>query len=194
MLGFAISAVPGAVFFETIRRTLSKQYSVMPFQLGNFSGISTIILVALFGVATILSNSTSANVFYGLSGGLLLYLGIRSILTKQPQAHIITKKTGFKSTYSSFLTGYILAVANPLSIIFWISLIGKFHLQSNTFIAMLVNIISTLIGALMLFVLLIILVSYMRNNIKELYLIWMARIFGLILVAYGILTLSKLFQ
>lgn len=52
VLGFAISALPGAVLFEVIRRALLDKPSVLGFLVGNFSGIAGIYSCELKHIRT----------------------------------------------------------------------------------------------------------------------------------------------
>lgn len=192
-LGFAISAVPGAVFFETIRRSLSKNPTVIPFQVGNFLGVISIATAAFLGVSVLLLNSNISGLFYGLSGGLLLYIGISAIFSNpkyESQSASITKAP----CYASFVSGLILAIANPISIIFWIGLTGKFYERSSTLPTVLIYTVSVIFGAVMLFVILIATVMHMRSRIKQIYLIIMSRLFGAVVAIYGLMMIAKLFS
>lgn len=191
LLGFAISAAPGAVFFETIRRALSKKDSTILFQLGNFSGMIMIAIISLAGVAVFFSHSAVATLFYATSGALLLYIGAHSLFSK-PRYDALANEQNIKSSYSAFVSGLILAVANPLGIIFWISLTGRLQQQSGNEIILLVNVLSVIMGALILFVLLVSTVKYLRKKIKETHLIVMSRVSGLIIIFYGLAALGKL--
>jgi threonine/homoserine/homoserine lactone efflux protein len=185
-LGFAITAIPGAVFFETIRRCLSDTESVRGFLTGNFTGMALIILSSFLGLGFINNNSLT-RIFYSLSGVVLIYLGISAILQNPKVSKVNHHK------YSSFYTGLFLAVANPLSIIFWISLTGNFLQSSNGFIEPILYSAGVMAGALALCILLIVIVNRFESFINDRYIKIISVIFGLIITAYGLLILSKVF-
>ncbi len=191
LLGFAISAAPGAIFFETIRRALSKKESVIAFQLGNFLGVIIVAAVALAGVSSILSEPSYANVFYAISGLLLIYLGYQSLIIKLPEASEASKSR-IKSNYKAVVSGATLAILNPLSIVFWVSLTGKFTQQFANSSVVLINTIAVITGALMLFVILISVVKLLGHKISGIHLIWLSKASGLIIIVYGLTTLFKL--
>jgi threonine/homoserine/homoserine lactone efflux protein len=193
VLGFAISAVPGAVFFETIRRTLAKKSTIIEFQIGNFSGMIFVAIMALLGLATSLSHPATAKFFYATSGGLLIYIGIKAAFSR-PQYDTTPDSHRSPPRFSSFLSGLTLAIANPLSIIFWISLTGTFYQQSREVLPVLANTLSVLFGAFLLFAALITTAIRLRTKVKDSYLLGSTRLFGVVIAVYGILTLAKLFE
>lgn len=190
LLGFAISAAPGAVFFETIRRTLSKKSTVTSFLLGNFSGMLIIIVFALAGISVLLTDTSLSKFFYGITGLLLTYIGVSSLTAKFSQ-QTAKEEAKAPNRYSSYVSGLVLAVANPLSIVFWISLTGKFYQEYDSILPILLNATSVVIGALILFILLVLAVKFLRKRINTTILAWLARMSGIIILIYGLLTLSR---
>ncbi len=184
MLGFAITAIPGAVFFETLRRSLLDKKSVPKFLIGTFIGMSGVIFLALFGFHFLESDSL-ARLFYLLSGGILFYLGVNSIISKS------SPKKSKSSNYSALLTGVILSFANPISIIFWISLIGKLTQGSSNSLWIILNVISVVAGAFTLFTLLIIFAKHFHSKNRSKYIRSLSIFFGVILTTYGIIIASK---
>lgn len=179
-LGFVVTAIPGAVFFETIRRTLTEKNSIMKFMAGNFSGMFLIIFSVLFGLSTLLSDKSLNRAFYVLSGAVLLYIGVISLLKKYDKPTISVKNMD-KSSLTAYLTGFVLAAANPISIVFWISMTGKMVQDNISFGAVLLSCISIVLGASVVFILLIALASRSKDNIKTHHLLLLSRGFGLIL-------------
>lgn len=132
LLGFSISAVPGAVFFETIRRTIQNKSSIAWFLAGNFAGVAILALLSVLGVELLLSSLVIEKLFYGVSSLLLLAIGLSSILYA-PKKIDATGTAGLNNKIrGAFLVGLILALANPISIIFWISIVGTFSHKLKT--------------------------------------------------------------
>ncbi len=192
ILGFVISAVPGAVFIETIRRLLVDKTSVWKFLLGNFIGMLLIIVSVFLGFAVLVTQGSIANVFYGVSGLVLIFLGLSSIVSGPRNE---TKKLHLKnktSSYIAFTSGLLLAVANPLSIVFWIALIGVWMQTANIMEAGIYS-VSVLAGALTLFIILIVVINTPQARVSVKYLTLLSRVFGMVILIYGIVMLSKAF-
>lgn len=185
-LGFSITATPGAVFFETVRRTLSEKDSLIKFQLGNFTGMTLIISSVFLGFAGIISNPLIANIFYILCGSILIILGISALLDKSSY-----EIKGKKSRYSAYVTGILLSVLNPLGVVFWIALVGKIVQETNNMMYAAMNIFGAVAGAAMLFVVLVILISIFRLKITPRFLILLSRVFGFVILIYGVLSFSQ---
>lgn len=190
-LGFVITALPGAVFFETIRRTMTEKASIITFMAGNFSGMFLVIFSVLFGLSALLSNKALGHAFYMLSGVVLLYIGLSSLVVKYDGNKPVLSKQKDKSNLTAYLTGFVLAAANPISIIFWISMTGKM-VQDRIGIAQVVlSCLSIVLGASLVFVLLVVFASRTTNILKNRHLLLLSRGFGLIILIYGAITMSK---
>lgn len=192
ILGFAISAVPGAVFVETIRRTLFDKKTIIQFLSGNFVGMLIIVVSVFSGLALIINDPTTSSIFYAICGSVLIMLGISSIFIKPSYD---TKKVGLtknKSNYAAFATGFLLSVANPLSIIFCISIIGKIIQDTNSTNLAIINSLSVIAGSIVLFVILVMIIGvlHVRVNVRNLTLL--SRVFGIVLLMYGLVTFSKI--
>lgn len=193
VLGFAISAVPGAVFMETIRRTLQDTSSVIRFLTGNFAGIGVVISLVMSGLGMAVLNSTSANVLYAVSGGLLLYLGIHAIIAKVPNHPASHTSHKSDTAYRPFLTGLILAVANPLSILFWLSLIGRFSSEQTSSLLVITQALFVVLGALTLFIALVALIKQLGASISTTRLLLLSRVCGCVITIFGIMTIARIF-
>ena len=190
-LGFVITAIPGAVFFEAIRRVLADRDSVTSFILGNYVGMLIIILFA-FGGVSLVAKEPLTNVFYTLNGVLLIVVGLLALRYEAPDSldsvslPIQTKKNGF-------FIGLLLAIANPLSIIFWVSLVGRFMENNVAYGWVLFQVASVVMGSITLFVLLILVVKRLGKRIKKASLRRISLFLGFLLIAYGSISISKIF-
>ncbi len=187
IFGFSITAVPGAVFFETIRRTLEQKTTVYRFLLGNFSGMFLIVTFSVLGLAPVVKVPMIANIFYLLSGLVLIYIGLVSVVNPSLQ-HI---RQNAKRNYP-YSMGLVLAFFNPLSILFWISLIGKISLETYNFVYMLGSLVSIFAGSATLFVILIIMIRLFRVKIKQKHIVILSRFFGVVVLVYGLIVISNI--
>ena len=192
MLGFGIAALPGAVFFETIRRTLSKHLHVGYFLTGNMLGVCAVLSIAYFGASLLLASPATERGFYFVSGAMLLWIGLRSVLSrprvpKKSTAPTITHAT---KKLGALFTGFILAVANPVSILFWLSLMGTFVGRMSIPIAV-ANVLSVLMGTAALLLMLVFVTYKMRTLLSPRFLLWLTRIFGGIITVYGVVMIAQ---
>ncbi len=189
LLGFAITALPGAVFFETIRRSLANNASVYKFLAGTLAGMSIIIASVFLGLSSVFSNKSTNSIFYVLTGLVLMYIGLTSLLSKSVDS--TSKQTSNSRLSSATLTGLILSLANPISIIFWISVIGKMLQKRDSLTYALLNSFSVVAGALCLFGIVIMITSFAHSVFKPKNVVIMSRFFGLLLFVYGLFNLNK---
>lgn len=192
MLGFGIAALPGAVFFETIRRTLSKHLHVSYFLTGNMLGVCAVLSIAYFGASLLLASPAAERGFYFVSGAILLWIGIRSVLSRPRHPKKSTAPTikGVAKRLGAFFTGFVLAVANPVSILFWLSLMGTFAGRMSIPIAV-ANVLSVLIGTAALLLMLVFVTYKMRTLLSPRFLLWLTRIFGGIITVYGVVMIAQ---
>lgn len=188
VLGFIISAIPGAVFFETLRRSVMHPLSAVRFQVGNFVGMLTIIVTAHIGLAAFFLHDTLSAIFYAISGLVLLYIGVQAAMVRQASFDANTTAKSFTKP-GSLISGLTLALANPISILFWVSLIGAFIAERHSTAQTIISSLAVVGGALIFFVLLILLSSWLRQYLRPLHLVWLSRIFGVAIILFGLNTL-----
>jgi threonine/homoserine/homoserine lactone efflux protein len=191
LLGFAIAAVPGVVFFETIRRTLSHHGGVVEFVAGNFVGSFIVIAAIQGGLAKFLTNQGFARALYISSGLLLVYLGVMSVRSHYNRTPASKMKKKEKSDLAAFIAGVVLDAANPIGIIFWITMAGRMVHDNSAAPAIVAGYASLMLGGLTVSVLLIVIVSHARKRIQPHHLELMAHVFGLIILTYGLITIGK---
>jgi len=118
LLGFAVAASPGPIFFLCLRRTLLRGWRV-----GFLSGLGVATAdgayaaIAVFGVAAIATFLSGASRWLALVGGVaLVILGLRSIIERpaSAQEQPATTGRGLAWAYASTLG---LTITNPATII-----------------------------------------------------------------------------
>lgn len=190
-LGFVITAVPGTVFIETVRRTLVDRRSVVVFLVGNVLGILLTVLSVLLGFALLTNDSLNMKVFYFLSGLFLLVIGVVSFRGRPNITQIRMKAGGRSKWFHAFLTGCLLALANPASVAFWVVMIGRFMSTDRHVYAILANVVAVNAGAIALYVILVSLIGKLKPFFTQLHLMWLSRIFGSLIMVYGLASLAK---
>ncbi|MBC7581275.1 hypothetical protein H7097_00210 [Aeromicrobium sp.] len=76
-LGFVITATPGAVLVEALRRSNDPGLHLAKFLAGTFIGMAVVILLAFPGVS-VLQDSIAGSLFFLISGSILIYRRISS--------------------------------------------------------------------------------------------------------------------
>ena len=192
LLGIVVSAVPGAVFIETIRRTLVDKKTIVDFLVGSFVGM-LIILVAVFsGVALLIRDTSTANIFYGVCGAILIALGISSMIKKPSYTTKNIAHIDHTSGYTAFGTGLLISVVNPVRIILLISVVGKILSETDTLTWAVANSLSFVSGSIVLFITLVTFVHIVQAQVKLQHLTLLSRTFGIILLGFGLVTFSRI--
>lgn len=186
-LGFVITATPGAVLLEAMRRSLNPGLHLLRFLAGNFVGMLVVITLSFAGVS-VLQNSVTGSMFFIISGSILLFIGLSTLLAK-PQllkSQAIVNGSGA----SSLFAGLILAVANPLSFVFWLSIIGGFR-DGKTITDTVLSISAVVAGALSVFVLLILAAQKLQTIITPRREQFLSRLFGALIILFALVILYK---
>ena len=116
ILGFAIAASPGPIFFLCLRRTLTRGWSSgVAAGLGVATGDGIYAALAAFGVAAITSVLVAQRRWLALlGGGALLVLGLRSLLSSRATPKLDAAPGQATVGYLSMLG---LTLANPATIL-----------------------------------------------------------------------------
>jgi threonine/homoserine/homoserine lactone efflux protein len=143
-MGF-VAAIPiGATQLEIARRSLNGFLS-SALMLVVGSVISDVMygVLALFGITPLLQHPTVIAVFWLINAIILVVLAIWTIRqSKSPSAHSGESGSNLGRLNIAFLTGFSLAITNPLMIVWWlfgarllmdVGLIAKYTV-SNTFL------------------------------------------------------------
>ncbi|HEC98418.1 MAG TPA: hypothetical protein ENI58_09770 [Nitrospirae bacterium] len=124
IMGFLTAIPVGAVQIEVARRAITGHLrSAIMVALGATSADILYGLVAFFGVVPVLKEKKIMAVFWLIGGVLLLVFGI-SLIRQGLQGHSLnTKSTHMRHQGVSLVTGFLLALTNPMMILWW--LIGE---------------------------------------------------------------------
>lgn len=188
MIGFAVAAIPGAVFIETTRRTLIQGLrSGFLLVFGEFLGHILLFLIIFFGFSEFFKYNLVNAVLYIGGGLLMLWLGYNAFST----SHNYTNKTTSElSKNSSLFIGLGFSISDPYIIGLWIALSGTYLLQFDPLVAV-VHILLVSLGFLLFFIPLILLVHYLGRKIPDNYIVWLSRIGGIILIFTACVFLRK---
>jgi len=190
LLGISLAAIPGLVFFELIRRTLTKNYkSSVLIIIGVFIANFLTLGLAFLGLSYFLTYNISKIILYLIGSGILIWLGISAFKVKKEEIEESYKKKITK--HSSIFLGMVLAAANPIYIAFTISLAGSYFMQFSSYAAAFLNILFLDLGVVIVYSSLIAIVHYTKHKISTKYILLLSKIFGLVLLGYAALFLYQ---
>jgi threonine/homoserine/homoserine lactone efflux protein len=124
ILGLSLAAPIGPVNLEIIKRGLKSGFKqAFLTGVGAMSADTTYLTLIFFGLTSFL-NITFMKIILGFSGGIILiYLGIISAKEFFHKA-AITENPPRRLFNNSFITGYILAISSPMTIVWWTGVFG----------------------------------------------------------------------
>ncbi len=185
IIGISIAAIPGPIFVELIRRTLTKGFlNGISLCLGEFFGNFILLSLIFFGISNILTSPLSKLLLYLVGGIILFWLGVSAFRIKEID---LEKQAGAKITAAnSLILGFTIAITSPIVIALWISLSGSYleSLHSN-YLAFL-NIFCIAFGILFFFFVLSSLISFTKQKLPSKYVLILSKIFGVVLMLYGL--------
>jgi len=129
LLGLTLAAPIGPVNLEIIKRGLNSGFKqAFLTGAGAMCADTTYLILIFFGLTSFL-NFAFMKIFLGIAGSfILIYLGVlsaRDFFSTTNQHKISnTKHTNSRLFHSSFVTGYVLAISSPMTIVWWTGVFG----------------------------------------------------------------------
>ena len=122
-LSIFFCAMPGAVNTEALRRGLRGGYRpALGVEMGSLIGDSIWAIIALVGLAFLVTNDI-ARIALGVGGcALLLYLAYKAFVDAKRGT---VEDTGPERRGNSFMTGVLISIGNPFQIAFWLGIGGS---------------------------------------------------------------------
>ena len=184
LIGFSIAAIPGPIFFEIVRRVLTKDFwSGISISIGDFIGNFLILLLIFFGVSTFLTSSIAQTILFIVGGLILIWLGISALKLKKEE---IEKSYNNKmNSKNSILIGLGIAISSPIVIAFWISLSGSYLLQFPSKNIAFLNIFFITFGFVFFHLILAAFIHFTKHKVSSKNIVLLSKIFGIILILYG---------
>ncbi|MCK5474170.1 MAG: LysE family transporter [Candidatus Aenigmarchaeota archaeon] len=184
ILGISLAAVPGVIFFEVVRRTLTKGFwSGALLSVGEFLANFAILMLTFFGLYHFLFLKPMKLFFFLLGGAILVWIGMSSLKTNKED---IVKSYNKKiSNSNSIALGFGLAL-NPMALVVWPSVGGAYLAQYTFGMDALINIILIAFGVLLFYFVLAYGVYYKRHKISIKYVLLLSKIFGVLLLGAGL--------
>lgn len=193
VLGFAIAAPVGPIGILCIRRTL--HYGRLS---GLFSGLGAALADSFYAVIaafslTLISNFLIAGQFwFRLIGGMfLLYLGLKTIF-----ASVAVKSSDVSHTtlLGDFVSTFFLTVSNPMTILFFVGIFASLGFSNiqGSYLKPLTFVFGVFLGSAAWWLLLSEGVALFRKKVSQVFMLWLNRIAGTLIAAFGIAALCTL--
>lgn len=193
LFGFSIAATVGPMFLLCVQRTLQKGYL---YGLISGMGIATADgvygAIAGFGLTVVTTFLVSEQVWIRLVGGIfLIYLGIRTFLTKPAERAAEARAGNFLGAYLSTLG---LTLTNPLTILSFAAIFAGIGVGSTggNYVAALLIVTGVLLGSASWWLVLTSVLSLLRGKFTTEWLRWLNRGSGAIIAIFGIVALVSL--
>ncbi len=185
-IGISIAAVPGPIFFELIRRVITYGfYDGLLLILGEFTGNTLLLGCIFWGASSFFTQPVVKIILYLVGSAIFFKLGLSAILLQKNAVEQMYKETSIKKR-GSFGAGFTIAISSPILIASWISLSGSylsdFHAKPLAYL----NIFFITLGFLFFFIPFAMFIYSTRKIISPKYVVILSKIFGAVLLGYGI--------
>ncbi len=192
IIGFAMAVPIGPLGIMCIRKTLAQGHTRgLIIGVGAATADSMFGTIAAFGL-TFVSDLISSQQFWIrlVGGGLLLFLGIRTYLSRHKTAAIPSDNKGLLRSYVS---SFFVALTNPVTIFAFIAVFAAFGFghRLNIFTACIL-VLGVFAGSCLWFLLLGYVATLFRHRLDAGGLTWVNRISGVLIVLSGVAALVSL--
>ncbi len=187
IIGFTIAMAVGPITLLVVRRTI-EHGGIYGFVsgLGVAAADATYGGIAAFGLTAITALLVSAHTILGIVGGAVIVLiGLRTIATHPGGPAQESARPGLPAAFASI---YALTMTNPLTIVLYAGVFAAIGLGTGGgFVDAAVVTFAILIGSGLWWVVLCSLVAWVRGRVSSRALLWVNRLSGAALVAFGAL-------
>lgn len=191
LFGVVIAAIPGSIFFEVARRTLTYNFwSGIKIAIGEFFG-HVLMLIAVFFIFSKINQLNSIYALLYIIGGFITgWLSFTALRIKISDLQDLNY-TKLHSK-NSFWIGFIISISDPFIIALWITLMGTLSKSNSLFV--LSKIITISSGFFMFFLIIATILNLTKKKIKNEYILLFSRLSGLGLVYTSIYFFFKAFR
>ncbi|MBY0353271.1 LysE family transporter [Candidatus Babeliales bacterium] len=191
VFGITMAIIPGPIFFLIIQRTLNDGVLTgLLCGLGAMTADVFYALIAAVGLTVVAHYLLAYQPIIVLLGGLfLLYLGITTYTNhvKPFTEKVIAKGNGFNAWFSTFL----LTLTNPVTIISYTMMFAGLDVASQSLTSSLTLIFGVIVGALLVVLVLIGLLTYFHQKISLRTLSLINKTAGVLLTGFGIAAVGR---
>jgi len=196
LLGFAVAASPGPIFFLCVRRTLTQGRLT-----GFFSGLGVATAdgfyaaIATFGVAALTTAFVAGRRPMAVIGGVILVLlGARILMERGKAADSASAVTG-RGLAWAYVSTLGLTITNPATIISFAALAATLGLGTGgSFVRPTSVVVGVLLGSAAWWCILVIGASMLRSRLTPRIVGWISTVSGLAIAVLGILAVISAFR
>jgi threonine/homoserine/homoserine lactone efflux protein len=193
LIGLSIAATVGPMSMLCIQRTLAKgQLYGLVSGLGVATADGVYGSIAGFGLTVIAAFLVSQQVWIRVIGGVfLVYLGLKTLLTKPAERAASAQANNFLGAYAST---FLLTLTNPATILSFVAIFAGIGVGAvkNNYLAALLVVCGVFLGSALWWVMLTGGVSLLRGRLTPRWLLWINRISGGFLALFGFVVLLSL--
>jgi threonine/homoserine/homoserine lactone efflux protein len=212
VIGFGIAAAVGPISILAIRRTLASGFLVgLASGLGVAAADATYGAIAAFGITAVSDVLIGARRALGLIGGVfLVWLGVRTVRAvpalepaADPEAMAASAAGGAstapaagsvarrRNLVTAFLSIYALTMTNPMTILSFVAIFAGLGLAIGvSFLDAAALTLGVWAGSTLWWVVLTVIVTWLRERVSARALLWINRVSGGALVFFGIAALA----
>ncbi len=189
-LGLSLSAPFGPLSAEAMRRGLNGGFSpAFQTRFGGAIGNTTCLVLAYFFLSFLMQNQVVGSITGLCCSFLLILLGYKTIKASKKNDGEI-KQTKLAMMFSNcLLVGFILSIANPFGIVWWLGVFAPTMLDSSTYVAggqsFGINLF-IIVGVLIWVLTFSFLVAYAHKILNKRVIYWVNVLAGFVLASYGV--------
>lgn len=194
LLGLTLAAPIGPVNLEIIKRGLNSGFQqAFLTGAGAMCADTTYLILIFFGLTSFL-NFAFMKIFLGIAGSIILiYLGVMSAKEFFRKADA-TENKPHRLFKTSFVTGYVLAISSPMTIVWWTGVFGALlaaQTHTQTTISAFFSCLSILLGCFLWVFSLAAALHWGKKIINEKITRFISFFAGLFLILFGIYFLYR---
>jgi len=193
LIGLSIAATVGPMCFLCIQRTLNRgQLYGLVSGLGIATADAVYGSIAAFGLTLITNFLVSEQQWIRLIGGLfLIYLGLKTILTRPAERAALARANGYLGAYVST---FLLTLTNPLTILSFAAIFAGIGVGSagKSVVTATAVVLGVFAGSTLWWIILTSGISLLRKKFTPQWLLWINRISGAIITVFGVLAVLSL--
>ncbi len=191
LIGLSIAAPVGPIGLLCMKRTLTHgRMSGLVSGLGTATADALYGIVAAFGVtfiSSLLINNQS--ILRSVGGVFLIYLGVKTFLSKLDMSIINDTHKGLLNDYISTL---LLTITNPVTILFFAVVFASINSGKVEYTSSLILVIGVFIGSALWWVILSAVIDSIKKRLSTRLIHYINRGSGVIIIGFGVATLISL--
>lgn len=188
LIGFSIAAPVGPIGILCIRRTLAEgRLSGFISGMGAASADALYGFVAGFGLTFISNILLKQQTWLQLLGGIfLLFMGIRTVLSKPSDKEVNIKGKGYLGAYVSTL---FLTLTNPITILSFTAIFAGLGLAADqaNYLDASILVLGVFCGSAAWWIILSLGIGFLRYKFNTSLMVWVNRLSGIVIFSFGII-------